>query len=300
MTLDTAAASPYRVPYDGRFKLADAPTRKPDDSGSKSDREQALAKRVAELDTLQRKLYAQDSHALLLVFQAMDAAGKDSTIRAVFAGVDPAGCQVHSFKAPTANELDQDFLWRSAVRLPQRGRIGIFNRSYYEEVLAVRVHPQFLDAQKLPRRPRSLEALWRERLESIADHEKHLARNGTVIVKFWLNVSREEQKARFLARLDEPEKNWKFNAADVAERGHWNAYMRAYEDALNATSKPWAPWYAIPADSKSFMCLTVADIVARTLEDLNLKFPEADDAQAARFDEMRRKLEAENEGADSS
>ena len=219
--------------------------------------------------------------------------GKDGTIRAVMSGVNPAGCQVSSFKVPSKEEIDHDFLWRTTKRLPERGRIGIFNRSYYEEVLVVRVHPEYLKGQRLPEIP-PLEQLWTERYESIREHEKHLARNGTVILKFWLNVSHAEQKERFLSRLDEPEKNWKFSSGDVRERGFWKDYMRAYEDALNATSRPWAPWYAIPADSKSYMRMCVAEIVVATLKGLGLHYPAADAKEQARFDEMRALLENED------
>ncbi|MGA9573551.1 MAG: PPK2 family polyphosphate kinase, partial [Lysobacterales bacterium] len=230
------------VPFNGDFRLADASTHVEDVPEDKKYKKK-LGKLVDELDDLQRRLYASDKHSVLLVFQAMDAAGKDSTIRAVMSGVDPSGCQVFSFKQPSAEELDHDFLWRTAKSLPQRGRIGVFNRSYYEEVLVVRVHPQYLGGQKLPYKV-DLDELWQQRYESIRDHEKHLARSGTVVLKFWLNVSRTEQRKRFLSRLDEPQKNWKFSAGDVEESGHWDEYMHAYEQALNATSRPWAPWYA--------------------------------------------------------
>jgi PPK2 family polyphosphate:nucleotide phosphotransferase len=222
----------------------------------------------------------------------MDAAGKDSTIRAVLSGVNPAGCEVYSFKRPSTEELDHDFLWRTACRLPQRGRIGVFNRSHYEEVLVAKVHPEFLDAQRLPGGKRGAQ-FWAQRYESIRDHEKHLARNGTVILKFWLNVSKEEQRSRFLARLNEPEKNWKFEAADVAERAHWPAYMKAYEDALNETSRPWAPWYAIPADNKPYMRAAVADIIVRTLQSLNLQYPTPGKEEKAQFSALRKRLEGE-------
>lgn len=288
-----AISSPYLVPFDGSFRVAGAATGRPGDAPGKKERRERLAERVGELRELQRMLYAHDHHAVLLVFQAMDAAGKDGTIRAVMSGVNPAGCQVSSFKVPSSEEIDHDFLWRTAKRLPERGRIGIFNRSYYEEVLVVRVHPEYLKGQRLPEIP-PLEQLWTERYESIREHEKHLARNGTVIVKFWLNVSHAEQKERFLARLDEPEKNWKFSSGDVRERGFWNDYMRAYEDALNATSRPWAPWYAIPADSKSYMRMCVAEIVVATLKGLGLHYPPADAKELARFDEMRALLEGED------
>lgn len=284
-----AVDSPYLVPFDGSFRVAQSPTRPPTAAGDKKSLQQQLKDAVESLAELQRILYAHDHHAILLVFQAMDAAGKDSTIRAVLSGVDPAGCEVYSFKRPSETELDHDFLWRTAQCLPQRGRIGVFNRSYYEEVLAVRVHPEHLQKQKLPDLP-PLERLWQERHESIRDHEKHLARNGTVILKFWLNVSLDEQRKRFLARLDEPEKNWKFESGDLAARSRWPDYMAAYEDTLNATSARHAPWYAIPADSKSFMRATVADIVVRTLQSLDLRWPTLSPEERAKFDEMRKKL----------
>ena len=287
-----AVPSPYLVPFDGSFRVAGAATAPPEDAPGKKRCKKGLEERVEELHDLQRILYAHDHRAVLLVFQAMDAAGKDGTIRAVMSGVNPAGCQVFSFKVPSAEELDHDFLWRTTKRMPERGRIGIFNRSYYEEVLVVRVHPEYLGGQKLPEMP-SLEKLWAQRYESIRDLEKHLARNGTVIVKFWLNVSLEEQRQRFLARLDEPEKNWKFAAGDVRERGFWGDYMRAYEDALNETSRPWAPWYAIPADDKAFMRLCVAEIVVDALKSLDLRYPEVDGKERERFDEMRTLLEGE-------
>lgn len=286
-----AVKSPYLVPYNGSFRVKAAPTRPPKGKADKAALQQQLKKQVAQLAELQHILYAHDYHSVLLVFQAMDAAGKDSTIRGVLSGVDPAGCQVHAFKRPSLQELDHDFLWRTATCLPERGRIGVFNRSYYEEVLAVRVHPEFLEHQKLPSIPKDIDQLWQERFESIRDHEKHLARNGTLILKFWLNVSRDEQRERFLARLDEPEKNWKFESGDIAERGHWKAYMRAYEDALNATSRPWAPWYAIPADSKSYMRATVAQLIIDNLRKLDLRYPELEPEERAKFDEMRRQLQ---------
>ncbi|HEX9732163.1 MAG TPA: PPK2 family polyphosphate kinase [Thermoanaerobaculia bacterium] len=285
-----APPSPYLVPYDGTFRLAGASTAPPAGAPDEKKSKKRLKKLTEQLDDLQRVLYADDRYAVLLIFQALDAGGKDSTIRAVLSGVNPAGCQVFSFKQPSAEELDHDFLWRTARRLPERGRIGVFNRSYYEEVLVVRVHPEYLGAQKLPRRP-SGEKLWQERYASIVDHERHLARSGTVVLKFWLNVSREEQRKRFLSRLDEPEKNWKFAAGDVAERGHWDAYQSAYEEALNATSRPWAPWYAIPADDKPYMRATVARIVVDALKGLGLEYPQVGPDERARFAEMREILE---------
>jgi PPK2 family polyphosphate:nucleotide phosphotransferase len=288
-------ARPHRhlVPFDGSFRIANVATQPPQGTPQKKKLKEELEETVEELADLQRILYAHDHHAILCIFQAMDAAGKDSTIRAVFSGVNPAGFQVFSFKQPSAEELDHDFLWRSACRLPERGRIGVFNRSYYEETLVVRVHPEYLAGQNLPRDV-DREQLWEHRFASIRDHELHLARNGTVILKFWLNVSREEQKDRFLSRLDEPHKNWKFSAGDVRERSFWPQYMEAYEATLNTTSRPWAPWYAIPADDKPYMRLTVARILVETLKSLGLHYPEVDDKERARFDEMRGILEGED------
>ena len=284
-----AVSSPYLVPFDGSFRVPAFPTAPPNSGPSGKSAKKALKDRIEELDDLQRMLAAQDRYSVLLVFQAMDAAGKDGTIRAVMSGINPAGVQVFSFKRPSPLELDHDFLWRSAVRLPERGRIGIFNRSYYEEVLVVRVHPGILEGQRLPD-PIDLESIWTGRFESIHDHEKHLARNGTVILKFWLNVSREEQRRRFLERIEQPEKNWKFNADDVDEREHWDAYMNAYQDALNATSRPWAPWYSIPADDKRFMRLAVSEIVCGTLSSLSLAYPTMNDEDRRELLEARERL----------
>lgn len=282
--------SSYLVPFDGSFRVDDAPTKPPkDERKQKKKHAAALDDITKRMRKLQQQLYAEDRFALLLVFQAMDAAGKDGTIRAVMTGINPAGCQVFSFKKPSDEELDHDFLWRIHRSLPERGRIGIFNRSHYEEVLAVRVHPEFLTAQKLPG-DLSPDAVWGQRYESIRNFERHLAVNGTVILKFWLNVSRDEQKERFLARIDEPESRWKFNPRDVEERTHWGAYMQAYEDALNATSRPWAPWYAIPADDKPFMRRAVADVVMRTLERVEPRFPEVSPETHARMLELGRRL----------
>ncbi len=288
-----AVSSPYLVPGDGSFRVAGSPTGPPEDAPGKKRCRKQLQEKVEELRDLQRILYAHDHHAVLLLFQAMDAAGKDGTIRAVMSGVNPAGCQVSSFKQPSAEEVDHDFLWRTTGRLPERGRIGIFNRSYYEEVLVVRVHPEYLKGERLPDLP-PLDQVWQERYESIRDHERHLARNGTVVLKFWLNVSHAEQKRRFIARLDEPEKNWKFSSGDVRERGFWDDYMDAYQDALNATSRPWAPWYAIPADDKPYMRLCVAEIIVSTLKGLGLRYPEASAKERARYDEMRALLDGES------
>ena len=281
------------VPFDGKFKLKHARTAPPKTAVDKPMREALLKELSAEMASLQHTLYAANAQSLLLVFQAMDAAGKDSTVRGVLSGLDPAGCQVTSFKAPSLLELDHDFLWRTSQALPERGRIGVFNRSYYEEVLVVRVHPEFLARQKLPKLPKDMDNFWEHRLDSIRDHEKHLARNGTVIIKFWLNVSSAVQRERFLSRLEEPEKNWKFNVADVAERAHWDAYMSAYEQALRATSREHAPWYAIPADSKSYMQLQVAEVIVKTLKSLKLTYPAVAEAEKARFAEMKKLLNAE-------
>jgi len=287
-----AVDSPYLVPFDGSFRVSQAPTKPPKGRRSKKENKKILETYVDLFNEYQRKLYAYDRYAVLLIFQAMDAAGKDGTIRAVTTGVNPAGFQVSSFKVPTPEELDHDFLWRTTRRLPERGRIGIFNRSYYEEVLVVRVHPNYLQPQRLPREL-PLNELWRERYESIRDFEKHIARNGTVVLKFWLNVSREEQKERFLARIEEPEKNWKFSEGDVREREHWDEYMAAYEDALNATSRPWAPWYAIPADDKPFMRACVAEIIVKTLETLNLHYPVVGEEEKAKLSVMEKILREE-------
>ncbi|GAB5546402.1 MAG: polyphosphate kinase 2 family protein [Sandaracinaceae bacterium] len=285
--------SPYRVHFDGSFRVAKTDTGPPeDDQGKKKKHKKALKDCIERMRDLQRAMYADDSWSLLLVFQAMDAAGKDGTIRAVMSGVNPAGCQVYSFKKPSDEELDHDFLWRINRRLPERGRIGIFNRSHYEEVLAVRVHPEYLEAQKLPGKF-DLEQLWKDRFESIRAFERHLARSGTVILKFWLNVSKEEQRSRFLDRIDEPESNWKFNPGDISERGHWDSYMEAYEDALNQTSRPWAPWFSIPADEKPYMRLKVAEIIVETLEKMAPKYPEVNDEVRKRLMAYREQLASE-------
>jgi PPK2 family polyphosphate:nucleotide phosphotransferase len=288
--MPSAPSSLYLVPFDGSFKLEKTSTKPPTDVPDKKDLKKSLDKHVSRLDELQRIFYAHDKHSILLIFQGMDAAGKDGTIRAVLQGINPAGCQVFSFKQPSAEELDHDFLWRTARHLPERGRIGVFNRSYYEEVLIVKVHPEFLDNQKLPELDMS-DRIWEDRYKSIRDHEEHLAKNGTLILKFWLNISRDEQRRRFLSRLDEPEKNWKFSSGDIKERLSWDEYMLAFESALSATSRPHAPWYAIPADSKSYMRFCVADILVKAMESLDLRYPEVAENERSRFDEMRQLLE---------
>jgi len=251
-----------------------------------------LEEGVKELSEAQELLWASDTYALLVVFQAMDAAGKDSTIEHVMSGVNPQGVQVASFKQPSSEELDHDFLWRINEAMPERGRIGVFNRSHYEEVIAVRVHPEWLEKQKLPPGPRG-RRFWRTRYEDINAFERHLDRSGTRIVKFFLHVSKAEQKRRLLARLDEPGKQWKFSAADVEERAHWDEYMQAYEDAITATSTPWAPWYVIPADHKPVMQAMVARIMVETIRSLDLDWPEISEPDREANAEARRKLEAE-------
>ena len=292
--LFTPPASPYLVPYDGSFRVAEAADSPPEGAPKKKECKKRLEAVQEELRDLQRMLYAQDRYSVLLVFQAMDAAGKDGTIRAVMTGLNPAGCQVFSFKQPSSEELDHDFLWRIYKCLPERGRIGIFNRSHYEEALVIRVHPEYLKAQKLPREV-PLDQLWEERFDSFRDLERHLARNGTVILKFWLNVSKEEQLSRFLARIDEPESAWKYSASDAAERAHWDKYMTAYESVLNETSRPWAPWYAIPASHKPFMRLQVAEVLRDTLKSLDLAYPTVTPEARANMLAQREELVAGSE-----
>ncbi len=281
--------TPQTIRAKKRFSAADAPT----ETSEFDDAKDILKKNVDRIYELQRKLYADNHHSLLLVFQAMDAAGKDSTIRHVLSGVNPAGFQVFSFKQPSSEELEHDFLWRSAQRLPERGRIGVFNRSYYEETLVVRVHPEYLGGQHLPavNSEHVDKSFWEHRFESIRNHEAHLARNGTVILKFWLNVSLDEQKARFIDRLRQPEKNWKFSESDLAERTHWDDYMHAYSEMLPETSRPWAPWFAIPADSKKRMRAMVSQIVADTLEAMPLKWPAISEEMSAEYADILNRLE---------
>jgi PPK2 family polyphosphate:nucleotide phosphotransferase len=267
-------AESYRVTKGGKFRLKD---HNPGDTmGFKSEEKprakEALALGVSALAELQEVLYAQDKWAVLLIFQAMDAAGKDGAIKHVMSGVNPQGCQVHSFKAPTAEDLDHDYLWRSMKVLPNRGNIGIFNRSYYEETLIVRVHPEFLNSQKLP--PELItKNIWKQRFEDIRNFESYLANNGVAVCKFFLHVSKKEQKRRFLERLETPEKNWKFSAADMAERGFWDEYQDAYENMIRNTAARHAPWYVVPADNKWFTRVVVAAAVIDTLAALDLKYP---------------------------
>jgi PPK2 family polyphosphate:nucleotide phosphotransferase len=283
--------SPYLVPFDGSFKIKKAVT--DEDHDGKEANTAALAESVEKLAKLQGKLYANDRYSVLLIFQALDAAGKDGTIRAVMSGVNPVGTQVFAYKAPNAEELDHDFMWRVQRNLPERGRIGVWNRSHYEEVLVVRVHPDYLRAQKLPRGTDDLPALWEERFDSINQIEKYWARNGCVVLKFFLNVSQKEQHKRFLDRVSDPDNHWKFSATDMAESNRWDDYQAAYEDALRATSKPWAPWYCIPADSKTHMRRIVAETVVSTIAQLDLPPPVVSEKVAAEIDSVKKQLEAE-------
>jgi PPK2 family polyphosphate:nucleotide phosphotransferase len=260
---------------------------------SKDEAREKLAADIVRLAEYQTVLYAQDTCALLIVFQALDAAGKDSTIKHVMSGVNPQGTQVVSFKQPSAEELDHDYLWRYHKAVPERGRIGIFNRSYYEEVLVVRVHPEFLSLQKLP--PGTVKKdIWKQRFEQINDFEHYLVRNGVTVLKFFLNVSREEQRRRFLARLDTPEKNWKFSLADVRERAHWDDYQKAFEAVFNHTSTKWAPWHIIPADHKWFTHVAVADIIIAKLKSLKLKYPAVSKERTQELQIAREMLESES------
>jgi len=285
---------PYRVTKGKGFRLSDVD---PADtasleSGDEERAKEALQNGIELLADLQDMLYAQDRWSVLLIFQAMDAAGKDGTIKHVMSGVNPQGVQVFSFKAPSSEDLDHDYLWRCLRCLPERGRIGIFNRSYYEEVLVAKVHPEILERQKLP--PELVtKRLWEERYEDIRSFERYLARNGTLIRKFFLHVSKAEQKRRFMSRLDEPEKNWKFSASDVAERRHWKAYQRAYEDAIRETATPEAPWYVVPADHKWFTRLVVAAAIVDGLAGLDLHYPKLTPPQKKALAQARQELDGE-------
>lgn len=240
---------------------------------AREEAEKKLGEDLGRLAEMQNILYAQDTYALLVIFQAMDAAGKDGAIKHVMSGVNPQGCQVYSLKAPSPEELDHDYMWRTTKALPERGRIGLFNRSYYEEVLVVRVHPEILTNQRLPDGEKNKKKIWRRRFEDINNFERYISRNGIAVLKFFLNVSKNEQKKRFMERINTPEKNWKFAAGDVKERGHWDEYMEAYEDMFNHTSTLWAPWYIIPADNKWFTRAAVADIIVSKLKSMDLKYP---------------------------
>jgi PPK2 family polyphosphate:nucleotide phosphotransferase len=287
-------ADDFRVRPDKRIKLKKWPTTLAKLYRSKDHYQKLLREQVAELSDLQNLLYADDRHALLVIFQAMDAAGKDGVIKHVMSGVNPQGCQVFSFKHPSSEELDHDFLWRTTRSLPERGRIGIFNRSYYEEVLVVRVHPEILQGQRVPERELAKEGdeLWQRRYRSINDLELHLHRNGTRIVKFFLHVSKEEQARRFVARIDDSAKNWKFSSGDVKERQYWSQYMDAYQECLSHTSTANSPWYVIPADDKQNTRLLVARILTETLRDLKMRYPNVDATRRQELLAMRDALDA--------
>lgn len=280
----------FRVPERAEVDLDQWPTRIEPVYRSKKKYRKRLKENVADLSAQQQLLYASDRHAVLLIFQAMDAAGKDGAIRHVMSGVNPQGCQVFSYKHPSAIELQHDFLWRYSRDLPERGRIGIFNRSYYEEVLIVRVHPEILQAEGLPEKPSREATLWAHRYRSIRDLERHLHANGTRVIKFFLHLSPEEQRQRFLDRIDDPEKNWKFSAADIEERRFWPQYMHAYGQCLSATSTDHAPWYVVPADDKHNARLIISRIVVDTLKSLDLAFPEVSDARRAELQAIRAQL----------
>ena len=282
-------AKHYRVDSGKHFRLKDFD---PGDTGqvrSKEHAQEALQQGILSMAALQDKLYAQDQWSLLLIFQAMDAAGKDGIIKHVMSGVNPQGCQVYSFKGPSDRELQHDFLWRTTLCLPERGHIGIFNRSYYEEVLVVRVHPKILEGQKLP--PSLVgKKIWDERFEDIRSFERHMARSGTVIRKFFLNVSKKEQKRRFLERLEEPAKNWKFSAADIHEREYWDDYQNAYEDMIRNTASKHAPWYVVPADNKWFTRIVVSAVVVDALQSLDLAYPKVDEAKKRELEAAKKLL----------
>jgi PPK2 family polyphosphate:nucleotide phosphotransferase len=283
-------SSDFRVPAGKKVSLKKWPTLVKPVYKSKKDYAKLLRQQVEELSSLQRLLYASDRHAVLLIFQAMDAAGKDGAIRNVMSGVNPQGCQVFSFKHPSATELDHDFLWRTTQSLPERGRIGIFNRSYYEEVLIVRVHPEILREQRLPDGLLDENTVWQQRYHSIMDLENHLYRNGTRIIKFFLHLSEEEQRKRFLDRIDEPDKNWKFSLADIHERKYWKDYMKAYEACLSATSTRHAPWYVVPADDKENSRLIVSKIVLDVFNELKMEYPRTTEERRRELQSIRKLL----------
>jgi PPK2 family polyphosphate:nucleotide phosphotransferase len=282
------------IRFDGTKKLSIsvAKTRIPDLYDSKEDYETKIGELRAKIDERQRIMYAHDRYSLLAVFQAMDAAGKDGTIRAVFSGVNPHGVDIHSFTRPSRTELDHNFLWRTTVATPRRGHIGIFNRSYYEEVLVCRVHPEIVtESQRLPDdTTRNLDTLFKDRFEAIRAFERYSTDNGTVVIKFFLNISRDEQRERFLARIDNPDKNWKFSEADVHERTFWDDYQRAYEAAVNETASPHAPWFAVPADDKKTMRLIVAQAVLHALDDMDMGYPEVSAERVEQLHQYRKKL----------
>ncbi len=286
--------SPFRVDGTSRFHLR---SQKTNEKGGldKAQAERILKVNRERLADFQEKLYAQDRWSLLLIFQGMDAAGKDSAVKHIFEGVNPQGCEVTSFKQPTVHELDHDFMWRCVRALPERGRIGIFNRSYYEECLVTRVHPQLLHQERLP--PKLITRnIWRERFEDISAFERYLCRNGTVIIKFFLNLSKEEQRQRFLDRLEEPAKNWKFSMNDVTERAFWNRYQAVYQDIVRHTASAHAPWYVVPADHKWFARVVIGSVIVAALDKLDLRFPRVDKASQQEFEKVRKALEQEGKG----
>jgi PPK2 family polyphosphate:nucleotide phosphotransferase len=286
--------APFRFNGSGEFHLK---SHKTNEKGGldKDKAEKILGANRKRLSDFQEKLYAQDRWSVLLILQGMDAAGKDSAIKSIFDGVNPQGCEVHAFKQPSSQELEHDFMWRCAIALPERGHIGIFNRSYYEECLVTRVHPELLAKEKIP--PRLVTRnIWGERFEDICAFERYLARNGTVILKFFLNVSKEEQRARFLDRLDQPAKNWKFSMSDISERALWPRYMAVYQDIVRHTSTPLAPWYVVPADHKWFARVVIGSAIVSALEALKLHFPRADKASLQEFAQVRKALESEGKG----
>jgi PPK2 family polyphosphate:nucleotide phosphotransferase len=286
-----AVAHEHIAPFRKKLNLKKLPTAPVKEGRDKEAQRTRLDNLTEALDDLQRRLFADAKHSLFVQVQGMDAAGKDGTIRAVMRGIDAAGCEVSAFKKPSLTEVAHDFLWRTAVKLPERGRIGIHNRGYYEEVLIVRLRPEWLAAQKIdPARGRT-KAFWQERFESIADHEKHLARNGTAVVKIFLHLSKDEQKKRFLSRLEKPNKHWKFNEADVSERERWDDYQQAYQEAITATHTPWAPWYIVPADFKPYAWASVADILVKTLHKLNLQYPSLSKEELSRFAGLAKRLQ---------
>ncbi len=283
-------ADEFRVNPEQKISLRKLPTKVDSCYKSKKEYNKLLTEHIKELDSLQHLHYASDRYAVLVIFQAMDAAGKDGAIRHVMSGINPQGCQVYNFKQPTAEELDHDFLWRTARCLPERGRIGIFNRSYYEEVLIVRVHPEILLNQHLPHELLDEKTIWQERFTSILDFEAHLHRNGTRVIKIFLHLSKEEQRNRFLDRIDEPDKNWKFSLADLNERKYWDEYMQAYEECLNATSTEHAPWYAVPADDKKNARLLVSQILLDTFKEMKMEYPKTTPERRKELKSIRKML----------
>ena len=284
----------FVVPEGKKLNLENYKTDFTADYKNKEEAVADLAANNKRLSKLQDTLYAQNVHALLVIFQALDAAGKDSAIKHVMSGVNPQGCDVVSFKTPSMTELDHDFLWRSNIALPERGRIGIFNRSYYEEVLVVRVHPEILERQQLSEKIKTDKNIWKKRFEDIKNFETYLTNNGVHVLKFFLNVSKEEQKERFLARIDEPEKNWKFSAQDAKERAFYDEYQKAYQSALEATSTKNAPWFVIPADKKWFTRIAVSEIICKKLESMDLHYPRLSEAQMESLNEAKKMLESED------